>query len=341
MLDTNPTTSPPRLVRIAGKGTWFIYHQRRRVSTGTQSRPEAERFLRDFVAGLSRPAATETSVGALLGAYLVNRTKRRIHGLERLKYAHKRLLAFFGSMRIDDITGDACIDYAEHRFAPPRPVSPRTVRTELEALRAALHWGQTRDGGRVVKEMPDLELPAKGGGRDRWLTREEADRLLAACNARHVRLFVALALYTAARKGAILSLKWDRVDLENRLVDYRTPAEIATRKRKVAVRMNDTLYSILKAAKDQAASDFVIEWAGTRVASIRHGFANACERAGLIDVTPHTLRHTAVTWMIRAKVSTWDAAQHAGMTEDMVRRVYGHHDPDFGREAAAALDCAA
>jgi integrase len=324
---------PPRLTRINGKGKWLVYFERRRTSTGTTERKEAERFLADFKAGIARPEAMDKSVKGLLAAYLANRIKRKKPGAERLGYAHKALLTFFGEMQIDDINGDSCLDYLEQRG-----VASRTVRTELEALRAALNWGQTAEGGRVVKEMPDLELPAKGNGRQRWLTRDEANRLLDGCIASHLRLFVALALHTAARRGAILTLKWDRVDFENRIIDYRNPDEIATNKRKVPVKINDTLHAILSAAKGAASTGFVIERAGRNVDSIKHGFRDACIRAGLTGVTPHTLRHTAITWMMHRRVTIWDAAGFAGMTPEMVSKIYGHHHPDFGKDAATALE---
>ena len=54
--------------------------------------------------------------------------------------------------------------------------------------------------------------------RDRWLTREEAARLLESAVSTHVRLFIALALYTAARAGAILDLQWEQVDIVSGII---------------------------------------------------------------------------------------------------------------------------
>jgi hypothetical protein len=52
--------------------------------------------------------------------------------------------------------------------------------------------------------------------------------------------------------------------------------------------------------------------------SIKHGFANACARAELGDVTPHTSRHTAVTRMLQAEVPIWEAAVFASMTVKLI-----------------------
>jgi integrase len=58
-----------------------------------------------------------------------------------------------------------------------------------------------------------------------FLTRAEADHLLAAHKARHLRLFVEIGLHTGARHGAILALTWDRVDLIERVIDFRSSGE--------------------------------------------------------------------------------------------------------------------
>jgi Phage integrase family len=55
------------------------------------------------------------------------------------------------------------------------------------------------------------------------------------------------------------------------------------------------------------------------------------------NVTPHTLRHTAATWLMQRGAPMWQAAGFLGMSEQTLRDVYGHHHPDFPREAADAI----
>jgi len=54
-------------------------------------------------------------------------------------------------------------------------------------------------------------------------------------------------------------------------------------------------------------------------------------------VTPHTLRHTAATWLMQRGVPIWQAAGYLGMSAQMIERTYGHHHPDYLRAAAAAI----
>ncbi|WP_155774110.1 hypothetical protein [Rhodovulum sp. MB263] len=60
--------------------------------------------------------------------------------------------------------------------------------------------------------------------------------------------------------------------------------------------------------------------------------------ADLPDVTPHTLKHTAVTWAMHKGVPLADAAGFFGTTVATLESVYLHHHPSFQEATAKALD---
>ena len=121
------------------------------------------------------------------------------------------------------------------------------------------------------------------------------------------------------------------------LVDFREAGRLRTRKRRVPVPINDMLHAALVDARATATTEYVIEWAGNPVARIKHAFRGAAARARLAGMTPHVLRHTAVTRMVQGGVNPWTAAGPVGMTAEMVQQAYGHHHPDYLRDAARAL----
>jgi integrase len=85
-------------------------------------------------------------------------------------------------------------------------------------------------------------------------------------------------------------------------------------------------------------TDWVVEWEGRPVQSIKKSFEAAVERAGLgRRVTPHVLRHTCATWLMQSGVDMWEAANFLGMTTAMLERVYGHHQPDHNAAVDAAF----
>jgi integrase len=81
-----------------------------------------------------------------------------------------------------------------------------------------------------------------------------------------------------------------------------------------------------------------VEFNGEPVASVKTGFAHGVKLAGLEDdVTPHTLRHTAATWLMQNGADLPGAANLLGMSVQTLERVYWHHHPDFQRLAVAAF----
>lgn len=54
-------------------------------------------------------------------------------------------------------------------------------------------------------------------------------------------------------------------------------------------------------------------------------------------MTPHTLKHTCITWMLQKGVPVWEVAGFTGTSEAMIRQRYGHHCPDHMENAGKAL----
>ncbi|KAA5604711.1 hypothetical protein F1188_14965 [Roseospira marina] len=135
---------------------------------------------------------------------------------ETLAYNIDALLGFWGAKTVSQISGEMCRAYAAHRQR-----AAGTVHRELSVLSAAM--GHAVKAERLDARRP-MWMPAKGPGRERWLTRQEAAALLRAartepqCRA-HLPLFILLGLYGGARPGAILELRWDQVDLARGRID--------------------------------------------------------------------------------------------------------------------------
>lgn len=221
-----------------------------------------------------------------------------------------------------------------------RPSSPGTVRRELTVLRAAINAAH-RDG--VLTRSVAVHLPDPPPARQRFLTREEAARLLKAAMAEprarlHLPLFIMLGLYTGQRKEAVLSLRWTAIDLQTGLIDFRKLGRRETKKRRSHIRIPQRLMVHLRNARKRGSDlGHVVNDDGAAIADIKRSFQSACERAGLEGVTPHTLRHTCATWLMQAGVDKWKAAGFLAMSLDTLERVYGHHHPDHHSEAANAF----
>jgi integrase len=175
------------------------------------------------------------------------------------------------------------------------------------------------------------------------LTRNEAAALLRAALREprvrlHLPLFILLGLYSGARKEAILSLRWSQIDLEGGRIDFNTPGARRTNKRRARIPVPARLLGHLRRARRRGVElGFVINENGKRLGDVKRGFASACVRAHLDNVTPHVLRHTCTTWLMQRGVPMWEAAGFLGMSRETLERVYGHHHRDYLRGAAEAL----
>lgn len=264
----------------------------------------------------------------VLDHYLAER-KPHVAAYDTLEWACQGLRRHLGTLEPRMLSRRMYID----RRAP-EGASPGTIGREVSTLRAALALAE-RDGW--ITKAPYIEMPPRPPARDRWLTREEVDRLIESAETPHMRLFIILAFHTAARAGAILDLRWGQVDFTARLVNYDRPGRRRSNKRRAVVPVNVIALTALQQARTVAVSDHVIEYRGKPVESIKTGFIAACRRAEIEDCTPHTIRHTAATHMVMAGVPLAQIARMLGDTEAMIERVYGKHSPSYLRAAADAL----
>jgi integrase len=112
-----------------------------------------------------------------------------------------------------------------------------------------------------------------------------------------------------------------------------------TNKRQPPVPLPPRLLAHMRRWKDRGLiTRHFVEYNGEAVASVKTAFKRAVKLAGLPGkVSPHTLRHTAATWLMQAGADRWQAAGYLGMSVEMLDRVYGHHHPDHLQDAVRAI----
>ena len=169
---------------------------------------------------------------------------------------------------------------------------------------------------------------AQGGGSPIRAARTPQARL-------YLPLFILIGLYTGRRKEAILSLRWPQVDLHAGTIDFEVAGRRRTNKKRGMIPIPPRLLPHLRRARRRGTDlGYVLHINGERIRDIKKGFAAACERA----------RHRRCLASY-AEAHGSDLA-HAGRHRSLaggglpldqrgdVLRVYGHHHPDYQREAA-------
>jgi integrase len=333
---------------------------------GRQQLParEAEEFLANYIAEKYRPYRgtrdLETiDIADVLSIYLDD-CGGRVADQPKLERAIARLNDFWGGMMLSDVTSAECRAYVKSRG------KTGGARSDLETLRAAVNHHAKENLHRGVVRVV---LPPKGPPRDRWLTRSEAARLLRVCwryretqtvhrgrnkghkvetdkrPLRHLARFILIGLYTGTRAGAIASASPYRdlghsfVDLDQGIFYRQAIGRRASKKRQPPAPIPLRLLAHMRRwiHRGVVTSHFV-EWNGEPVKSVKTAFGRAVRLAGLWGrVTPHTLRHTAATWLMQRGVPMWQAAGFLGMSAEVLERTYGHHHPDYLKDAADAI----
>ena len=319
-----------RIVDYRGKWAVLVHQdgQRFRRSLGLAATeanyPAAQRQAADLERALA--AGVGDIVGDIVAAYLKDTkaiTKTYMEWMWGVLAPH------CSGLRVDQIDRNWCRDYAIKRGK-----APATIRKEIGLLSAAFSWaGKT---GHVI------ELPGAPPPRDRHLTKTEFYMLVdAAAPHPHLQVFLHLALATGARKEAILQLTWDQVHWDRGTIWLGSKPG---GKARAVVPMTESLRKVLRATQQaQEAAGFtcrqVVQYAGEPLKDIKKAFATAVKRAGLKDVTPHDLRHTAAVWMAEADIPMTQIAQFLGHSSSAVtEKFYARFSPSFLRNAARALE---
>ena len=121
------------------------------------------------------------------------------------------------------------------------------------------------------------------------------------------------------------------------LVFWAGPQDARTKKRQPPVKLPKKLIANCRRWR-QDDCRWVIHHNRQRIGTIWTGWDKVRKRAGLPDVTPHSLRHTAITWACQSGAPMWEIAGYFGVTTDVLERVYGHHHPDFMSVVSGAMD---
>ncbi|MGJ5201828.1 hypothetical protein [Bradyrhizobium sp. SZCCHNS3002] len=293
---------PPRLWFRDDDDCWVILDQangkRRQIRTGCRrdDTDGAAKALEKYIASRHTPSVGVTDphflpIADVLTSYEL--AKRPKSDDARANAQHDLLLIrlldlnmFFGAKMIADIKAQLCRDFVDwstgvanenNRRAriPARKgtVSDQTARRRLEDLRAAVNLYHAEH---TLDVVPKISLPEKTKGRERWLTRNEAARLLGAAlgyvwdegqanwrrkptgeltrrerwiitRRRPAARFILIGLYSARREETIRRTQWipttthPWMDLEAMVYQGRGSDERATKKRRPPAKIANRL----------------------------------------------------------------------------------------------------
>jgi len=224
--------------------------------------------------------------------------------------------------------------------------SPATVKHCLVLIRQiynkALKWGMYQ-GTNPVK---GVEMPSIQNQKTRFLTREEAEKLLTALSEMtrpDLHDMALLSLHTGMRAGEIFKLKSNDLDFNNELIKIVDPKNKKTRH----AYMTKAVREMLLKRKPDAPEKLVFpDRNGEKIDSISQSFPKIVKKLGFNEgITDrrdlfvfHSLRHTFASWLALQGESLITIRDLLGHKTTAMTERYSHLIPDHKRRAAELLE---
>ncbi len=363
--------------KLTHTAKWYIKDGEDQVSTGCglDDFESAELKLRDYLVAkhLNEPTSTpkkpdDICIGDLIVFYLSKKAEmiKRMAKKRKLGFVWeiRHLDQFWGERPVSDIHEQTSLKFQE-------TMASNSARTMLITLRAIVNFAETKGkldkGGRIL----DYALPPKPRARIHYFDRSELAKLLRTAyrkrhvargfgdfySSRHLVRFILTAVYTGTRADRIERASFVReegrpwIDLKHGIFYRKAEGELVpTNKRADPVRIPLPLLNHMKrwhkwneatGRGDPGGSRYLVEYQG-RPVDCRKAFQSL--KRTVYDSSPrreqvnrHTLRHTCATWLMQAGVSISLVAKYLSTTERIIEEVYGHHHPDFQKEADHAF----
>ncbi len=311
--------------------TWNQDGKRYRRSTGTNDRKLAEALVskwvqEDFLEDHFGKKPELPFSEALTRYAKAKKRDNTKNFMAKTRYRIRYLAKRFEGWNVSDFTYRNVQAFVDERL---ESVSSAMCLADLAIVRAAINMARREELTDFVPNFPKLK-PSKP--RNRWLTYEEEERLVAAA-ASHLKPLIRFAVDTGGRRSELLGLDWRNVDLASRRITFIETKNGEDR----SVRLCERAYQTLLAfgPKEQGP---VFTWGGKAVKDMRSSFARACERAGIENFRFHDLRHTFASRLVQGGVPLYEVMNLTGHKSlSMVQR-YAHLAPEFQEAAIRVLD---
>lgn len=322
---------------------------------------------------LSSSEAAGLTVAAFLDRWLsmVQDSRRVATYLRYRAYSEGHFKPALGQKRLAKLTHDDVQQFLtakrtenRSRGSVSKPLSPRSLHNIFVALGTALSWG-VRKGYIAISPMARVDPPRFVRTEVRPLTAEQTMKMIEGSENDPLVCLWTLAALTGARKGELLALSWDDVDLDAGQVHIRRSlrtvkagepeyTEPKTARSRRTLDLAEDAIRALRAHRDRQQFYANGMWEGwnphrlvfvTKLGTpfqtdnVTRSFKAALARAGLPSTTRfHDLRHGAATLMLEAGESVPTVAEYLGHATPVVTlSIYAHAVPGSKKRAAERL----
>ncbi|MCG7639151.1 MULTISPECIES: site-specific integrase [unclassified Alteromonas] len=267
----------------------------------------------------STATAERTLVSSLLERFW-DEVASNYRSADNIKYKLNFLSKVLGHIHLIDLSVDVVREFKLYRL---ETVSGDTARKELSLLKRMVDHAMKEWNIYLPKGNPfyRVSLPTKGKARDRRLASGEFERLMeeAKTYGGSLPIVIELAIETAMRRGELINLKWDNVDLHKRTAFLPETKNGTTRTVPLSGRAVELVGKITR------QGDYLFPLEGD---SVGQAFRRVTKRAGISDLRFHDLRHEATSRFFERGLQIMEVSAITGHKDLAMLKRYTHLDAE-------------
>ncbi len=278
----------------------------------------------------------------LIKNYTFNELSVEYHGwAERQKsyqkskvYLITQLTRTFGNLPLKRFNSMLLEQYQTEKLKSGNKASTvnRLLSTLSHMLTKAIEWEMVAED--ILQKIRKVKSLPEDNKRLRFLTKDECQSLIRECSP-HLQPIVITALNTGMRKGEILGLRWNQVDLNHGFILLDKTKNGQRRE----IPISQTLKNTLQGLTIKIDSPYVfIDNHGKRYGDVKKSFKTALIKAGIDDFRFHDLRHTAASHLIMAGADLTTVKEILGHKDISQTLRYSHLAPSHKVKAVEMLD---
>jgi len=313
-------------------GIYYIAYEeggkRRWKSTGTKRKNKAITVLTNF-----QKLTTPQPIRRTLAEFIEEHKKyaKAIYANKTIQLYESSLSRFLSIVGNRHLTSYTERDVDFFKITRKEHVSVITVNVELRMLRAAFNtakkWKYLDENpfkGVRFFQVPDKEPP--------YLSKDEFQKLINMISENWLKDVVITGAMTGMRRGEIINLRWNDVNLKTRTIVVQSSTRYRTKfgKRRV-VPINDVVYRIFQNRWGKIPSEYVFTLNGRQISGdwFSHKLKDYMKKLDIPKkLNVHSLRHTFASWLVQSGVSIYEIQKLLGHSDIKVTQIYAHLAPN-------------
>jgi integrase len=285
---------------------------RKQKSTGKSTKRKALGVLTEFQTLLkakSKPILLSKQVEQFLD-YAIANYPRKTFDMYRASLKHLRGICW--DVALDKITARHWDTYRIERL---EHVSPVSVNIELRTLKAFLNtvvrWGNLERS--PFNKQPFATVPESSPV---FFTKEDFQKLLNVIKQSWLKEAVVFTVLTGLRRGELINLRWQDVDLQRRIFTVQSNPTFQTKQgKKRTLPLNETAFHLLTLKHARSIGEYVFTHRGKQIAKdwLTQLFKRAVREVSLNDKLHwHSLRSSFASWLVMDGCSIYAVSKLLG-----------------------------